>query len=129
LVKGQSLESILQSLDAIAQADPDFSPAYFIDGAKAAYSMILEAFAAGDRDQLETLLSDDVYKVYAEAIDTREADNLTQVTDLGRLRRAAIKDSHLEGKLARISVLYEAELTSALLNAEEADPTPDTSKS
>jgi len=105
-------------LDAIAQADPDFSPAYFIDGAKAAYSMILEAFAAGDRDQLETLLSDDVYKVYAEAIDTREADNLTQVTDLGRLRRAAIKDSHLEGKLARISVLYEAELTSALLNAE-----------
>jgi len=105
-------------LDAIAQADPDFSPAYFIDGAKAAYSMILEAFAAGDRDQLETLLSDDVYKVYAEAIDTREADNLTQVTDLGRLRRTAIKDSHLEGKLARISVLYEAELTSALLNAE-----------
>lgn len=105
-------------LDAIAQADPDFSPAFFIDGAKAAYSMILEAFASGDRDQLKGLLTDDVFKVYDEAIEAREADNLTQVTDLGRLRRAAIESSNLEGKLAHISVLYESELTSALMNAE-----------
>lgn len=103
-------------LDAIAQADPNFSPAYFMDGAKAAYSMILEAFASGDRDQLKDLLTADVYKVYESAIDAREADNLTQVTDLGRLRRAAIQDSRLEDKTAQISVLYEAELTSALMN-------------
>ena len=105
-------------LDAIAQADPNFSPAYFMDGAKAAYSMILEAFASGDRDQLKELLTKDVYKTYSDAIDAREADNLTQVTDLGRLRHAAIQDSNLEGKTAQISVLYEAELTSALMNAE-----------
>ena len=37
---------------------------------------------------------------------------------MGRLRRAAIQDSNLEGKTAQISVLYEAELTSALMNAE-----------
>ena len=37
-------------LEAIAAADANFSPAYFMDGAKAAYSMILEAFAAGDKD-------------------------------------------------------------------------------
>jgi len=105
-------------LDAIAQADPNFSPAYFMDGAKAAYSMILEAFASGDHDQLKDLLTKDVYKVYADAITAREADNLTQVTDLGRLRRAAIQDSQLDGKTAQISVLYEAELTSALMNAD-----------
>ncbi len=105
-------------LDAIAQMDPNFSPAHFIDGAKAAYSMILEAFASGDRDQLKGLLNDDVYKVYVASIDAREADNLTQVTDLGRLRRAAIQGSNLEGKTAQISVLYEAELTSALMNSE-----------
>jgi len=59
-----------------------------------------------------------VYKVYEEAIVAREADNLTQVTDLGRLRKASIKEAVLEGKLARIEVLYEAELTSALMDAE-----------
>ncbi len=105
-------------LDAIAQADPNFSPASFMDGAKAAYSMILEAFASGDRAQLKDLLTKDVFDVYSGAIDAREADNLTQVTDLGRLRRASIQDSQLEGKKATISVLYESELTSALMNAQ-----------
>ena len=105
-------------LQKIAEIDTNFSPAYFIDGAKAAYSMILEAYAAGDKDQLESLLTPDVYKVYSEAIDARNADNLKQATDLRRLRSSAIKDSSLEGNLARIWVLYKAELTSALMNSE-----------
>lgn len=105
-------------LEAIADIDGDFSPAYFMDGAKAAYSMILEAFAAGDLEQLETLLTPDVYKVYDEAIKSREAEGLTQVTDLGRLKRSFIQESALEGTMARISVLYESELTSALLNSD-----------
>lgn len=113
-------------LDAIAQADTNFSPAYFMDGAKAAYSMILEAFAAGDKEQLEALLTPDVYNVYVGAIDTREADELTQVTDLGRLRKAMIKEAELDGKIARIEVLYESQLTSALMdkdgNVVQGDP-------
>ncbi|MEP3889128.1 MAG: Tim44/TimA family putative adaptor protein [Hellea sp.] len=105
-------------LQAIAQADANFSPAYFIDGAKAAYSMILEAFAAGDKEQLESLLTPDVYGVYLGAIEAREADELTQVTDLGRLRKAMIKEASLDGKTARIEVLYESQLTSALMDKE-----------
>ena len=105
-------------LDAIARMDAGFSPAVFITGAKAAYSIILEAFAAGDREQLKSLLTPDVYGVYAQAVEDREAQNLTQVTDLGRLRKAAIQDSELNGKIATISVLYDAELTSALMDAE-----------
>jgi len=105
-------------LEAIVQADANFSPAYFMDGAKAAYSMILEAFAAGDKPQLESLLTPDVYSAYESAIDAREAEELTQVTDLGRLRKAMIKEAVLEGKIARIEVLYESELTSALMDKE-----------
>lgn len=105
-------------LEAIAAADSNFSPAYFMDGAKAAYSMILEAFAAGDKDQLKALLTSDVYETYVDAIDAREAENLTQVTDLGRLRKTMIKEAMLEGKIARIEVLYESELTSALMDKE-----------
>ena len=95
-------------LEAIAAVDTNFSPAYFMDGAKAAYSMILEAFAAGDKEQLESLLTPDVYNTYVQAIDTREAEGLTQVTDLGRLRKAMIKNAVLEGKMAHIEVLYES---------------------
>ncbi|MGJ8558671.1 MAG: Tim44/TimA family putative adaptor protein [Litorimonas sp.] len=113
-------------LRAIARAEPDFNPARFIDGAKTAYSMILEAFASGDRDTLGDLLSDDVYTVYDAAIADREAQSLTQVTDLGRLRTCQIKNARIEDGLAFVRVLYEAEIASALRDAEgelvEGDP-------
>ena len=114
-------------LSAIAAADPDFSPARFIDGAKTAYSMILEAFASGDRDTLKGLLTPDTYAVYDAAIAEREAQNLTQVTDLGRLRTAQIVSGRVEGGDAVIRVLYEAEIASALRDAagELVDGDPD----
>jgi len=107
-----------KGLGAIAKKDPDFSPAYFIDGAKQAYSMILEAFAAGDKESLANLLSEDTLEVYVNAIDEREKAGHTQVTDLGRLSKTSIKSARVDGKMAQIDVLYEADLTSALLDAE-----------
>ena len=105
-------------LGAIARADADFSPARFIDGAKTAYSMILEAFASGDRETLSDLLTDDVYAIYDAAISEREKQSLTQITDLGRLRTCQIQSSRLEDGIAYIRVLYEAEIASALRDAE-----------
>ena len=113
-------------LSAIAQADASFSPARFIDGAKTAYSMILEAFASGDRDTLRGLLTPETFAVYDAAISEREAQDLTQVTDLGRLRTAQIVSGRVEGGEAVIRVLYEAEIASALRDASgelvEGDP-------
>lgn len=108
----------IPGLADIMKADKDFSPAFFVDGAKAAYSMILEAFASGDREQLKSLLTEDVYAVYATAIDEREASNLTQVTDLARLMGAEIVDAEKSGSLAKITVRYDAEQSSALVDAD-----------
>ncbi|WP_409432759.1 Tim44/TimA family putative adaptor protein [Litorimonas sp. RW-G-Af-16] len=105
-------------LGAIAQLDKDFSPANFMNGAKAAYSMVLEAYANGDREQLSELLTDDVYAIYDAAISAREEKNQRQVTDLGRLRKCSIQSAEVDGKTGIIQVLYEAELTSALLDEE-----------
>jgi len=113
-------------LGEIAKKDPDFSPAFFIDGAKQAYSMILEAFAAGDKDTLANLLDKDTLEVYSDAIDAREKQGFTQVTDLGRLSKTSYKSANVEGNAAFISVQYEADLTSALLdgdgNVVQGDP-------
>ena len=105
-------------LSAITQLDPSFSISHFMSGATAAYSIILEAFANGDRERLGDLLTDDTYAVYDEAVTAREAAGQTQITDLGRLRKASIKSAKTEGSVGYISVLYEADLTSALRNAE-----------
>ncbi len=106
------------ALRDIAAADPGFTPAYFIDGAKGAYSMILESFASGDKDDLKDLLTPSVYEVYAAAIDERLSENLTQVTDLARLIDAEIVDATKTGSTAHISVEYTAELSSALVDAD-----------
>lgn len=105
-------------LSGITRLDPSFSIAHFMSGATAAYSMILEAYANGDRELLKDLLTDNTYAVYDEAITAREAAGQTQITDLGRLRKASIKSAKTEGSIAYISVLYEADLTSALRDAE-----------
>jgi len=105
-------------LSGITRLDPSFSIAQFMSGATAAYSMILEAYASGDRDVLKDLLTPETFDVYDEAIKAREAENQTQVTDLGRLKKASIKSARTEGNIAHIQVLYEADLTSALLDSE-----------
>ncbi len=107
-------------LSGITRLDPSFSISHFMTGATAAYSMILEAYASGDRELLKDLLTPDTFGIYDDAITAREAKAQTQVTDLGRLRRASIKAARTEGSIGHIQVLYEADLTSALMDKDGA---------
>lgn len=107
----------IPGLDGVLKLDAAFSPVEFLDGARVAYPMILDAFADGDKAQLEPLLTPDVYTVYAQAIDEREAKNLRQITDLARLIKAELVSAETSGKQMRLSVRYTAELASALVDA------------
>ena len=60
-------------LDAIAREDKSFDGKHFIAGARAAYEMIVTAYAEGDRRTLKNLLSRDVYDGFEAAIREREA--------------------------------------------------------
>jgi predicted lipid-binding transport protein (Tim44 family) len=62
-----------EGLVAIAKADRNFDPIRFREGAKQAYTMIVEAYARGDRETLEPLLSERVFKAYDASIAQREA--------------------------------------------------------
>ena len=101
-------------LEKISAADPMFNLAQFLDGAKGAYGMILEAFAASDKDTLAALLTDEVKDSYFAAIDDLEAKDLTQTTDLARLIDAEVVSAEKSGKTGIIRVAYFAELATAL---------------
>lgn len=105
-----------EGLKAIHSADASFSPEEFIDGAKAAYGMILEAYADGDKDTLKGLLNPEVKQAYYDAIDARIEQDLTQTTDLARLISAEIVTASRAGKTGRIGVMYVAELATALVD-------------
>jgi predicted lipid-binding transport protein (Tim44 family) len=97
----------------IQRADPGFDPAYFVTGAKAAYEMIVQAFATGDREALRPLLTPRVYAAYDKAITDREATGDTG-PELVRLKSAEIADASLSDTIARVGVKFEAELAHGL---------------
>lgn len=104
-------------LSPLLKVDPNFSKRDFIEGARLAYPMILEAFAEGDRDTLKGLLTPEVYVIYDDTITAREAEEQKQVTDLGRLVDAMLVGCEVEKNTARLSVEYEADIASAVLSS------------
>jgi predicted lipid-binding transport protein (Tim44 family) len=95
-------------LEEIYNADRSFSTSAFMRGARAAYEIIVSAFARGDRDKLRPMLDDDVYEAWDAAIAARKPDQ--PAFELLRIRKAEIESAELDGSIARIAVRYEAEL-------------------
>ena len=97
-------------LRQIVAADPSFDVAQFVDGAKSAYTMILEAFWKGDRETLGWLVSDEVRGEFEAAIAAREEAGETLDNRLVRIDRAVISEAGVSGKLARITVRFDADI-------------------
>jgi predicted lipid-binding transport protein (Tim44 family) len=93
----------------IARADSSFEAGHFLTGARAAYELIVQAFASGDRQALRPLLTTRVFSNYDKAIAEREAGG-GKGPELVRLKSAEIADAQLDGAIARVAVRFEAEL-------------------
>ena len=85
-------------------ADRRFDPQAFITGAEAAFRIIVSAFAAGDRVRLRSLLTDETYSAFEQAIAAREAAGETQHTEIRDILEAEIREAHLAGKEASITL-------------------------
>jgi predicted lipid-binding transport protein (Tim44 family) len=94
----------------IAATDRNFDLLPFLEGAKAAYGMILEAFWRGDREELQLLCDDDVYASFAGAIDAREAAGETLDNRLIRIEDTTVHSAMLDGRIARIAVRFVADI-------------------
>ena len=110
--------AVASGLDAIAAADPSFSAAPFVDGAKTAYEAIVTAFAAAERKTLQTLLAKDVYDSFNAAISAREAARETLSTTFVSVDDAKIETAHLEGRTARVSVRFLSKQISVTRGAD-----------
>ncbi|MCA3693405.1 Tim44/TimA family putative adaptor protein [Aquidulcibacter sp.] len=96
-------------LKAIGAAQRGFNAANFLEGAKAAYEMIVTAYGAGDEETLKGLVDADVFEAYKVAMDERRAANAPKI-EVIRLSDAKILDAELDGKIARIDVAFSSDL-------------------
>lgn len=93
-----------QALLRVRDLDASFDPAGFLVGAEGAFRMIVEAFAAGDRETLRNLLADDAYAGFEGAITAREQAGETQRTEIRAIQDMAIEAAELRGSTADITV-------------------------
>ncbi|MDE2621538.1 MAG: Tim44 domain-containing protein [Sphingomonadales bacterium] len=106
-----------RGLREIAAADRRFDALTFLQGARGAYRMTLEAFWRGDRDQLAQLCDRDVFEGFTTAIAAREAAGETLENRLVRIEDATIVDAGLTGTMARVTVRFTADIAAVTRDA------------
>lgn len=107
-----------QGLRAIVAGEPAFDVSRFLDGAQAAYRMTLEAFWHGDEAALADLCLPEVRDAFAASIAQRREAGETLENRLVRIDRAQIVETQVQGKEARITVRFDADIAAVTRGAE-----------
>jgi len=100
-------------LKAVTAADASFDPDAFLAGAKAAYEMIVTAFAEGDRKTLKQLLNREVYDGFVGAIAEREGRGETIEFKFVGIDKAEITAASAKGTTVQVTVRFLSKLVSA----------------
>lgn len=103
------ISALEAGLAQIKRVDPSFDSTSFVTGAIAAFEIVVNAFAAGDRDKLRTLLSNEVYDNFAGAIDARMSKGETLETKLSGATTAQIVEAEMRGQSAFVTIKFASE--------------------
>src|SRR6185369_9111063 len=103
---------------AILAADPSFDVARFLEGAKAAYRLVLEAFWKGDLDTLKPHVDAHVFETFAGAVEQRTKDGLSLDNRLVTIEQAVISEAEMERSTAVVTVRFEADIAAVTRNSE-----------
>jgi predicted lipid-binding transport protein (Tim44 family) len=95
---------------AIVAAEPSFDVARFLDGAKMAYRMILEAYWRGEAGALDGLVSDDVRRAFAQSIAERTTAGHVLDNRLIAVEKASILDADVKNGVAEVTVRFDADI-------------------
>lgn len=103
---------------AILAADPAFDVARFLEGAQAAYRMVLEAFWAGRLEEVRGFVDPEVYSTFDQAVADRQANGLKLDNRLIAVEHSVIAEAVLERSVATLAVRFEADIAAITRNAD-----------
>ncbi|WP_375398825.1 Tim44/TimA family putative adaptor protein [uncultured Sphingomonas sp.] len=105
-------------LRGLISADASFDVTQFLEGARSAYRMILEAFWKGDRETLGWLCEDHVRNAFGEAIDARTTAGHVLDNRLISIERVLITDAGVDGRTAKVTVAIDADIAAVTRDGE-----------
>ncbi len=122
IVRVASLERpsdpVASGLLDIQLADRNFDKDHFVSGARAAYEMIVTAYAANDRAGLRPLLGDEVYGAFDAAMRERETRGEKLAFTFVGFKDVKIVAAALKNRVAEITLAFGAQFISATSNAQ-----------
>lgn len=102
-------DAIQQGIAQIREQERDFRMREFLEGARIAFEMVLEAFNKDDRDTLKSLLDKPVYDAFAQTLRERSEQESYTETTLVSILEAEPLTVEVDGKHAIISVRFVTE--------------------
>jgi predicted lipid-binding transport protein (Tim44 family) len=107
-------------LATLKAADRNFDEAAFLKGARGAFEIIVNAFAAGDSAALKPLLSGEVYSSFATAIQQRLAAKETHETNLMTIKECDLVQAGVEDSVAHVTVKFVSDQVNVTRAADGA---------
>ncbi len=98
-------------MDALRRAEPSFSEAQFLDGARAAFGIILSAYAVGDIAQLKRLLSYDLLQSFTQSIQQRASDGEALSITIEDISHVSILNAQVFDNIASVTVDFHSTQT------------------
>ncbi|WIM11074.1 Tim44/TimA family putative adaptor protein [Enhydrobacter sp.] len=117
-IRAAVLSAASAGVNAIRAADPHFDPLAFADGARAAFTAIVEAFAKGDVQSLRPLLDDPTFASFDGAIRARTDRGEKAETTLIGFEASDIAAAELQANTAQVTVRFITEQVNVVRNAE-----------
>jgi predicted lipid-binding transport protein (Tim44 family) len=120
-------DPLVTGIAQVRSADSNFTPESFLEGGKAAFEMVVQAFAEGDLKTLRSLLNDEVYENFSVAVKQRqEAEEELETTVIG-IKQADLLEARVEGRMAFVTVKFQSEQVNVTRDKDgevvDGDPT------
>jgi predicted lipid-binding transport protein (Tim44 family) len=103
---------------AILAADPGFDVGRFLEGARAAYRMILEAFWKGDLDPVRAHVDPHVLTTFESAVEERTKAGHQLDNRLIAIEHSLIAAAALDRTVATVTVRFEADIAAVTRDGE-----------
>lgn len=112
--------SLAGGIEQIIRLDPSFDEKKFIQGAKIAFSMIVESFAKSDLSQIERFLAPSVLYSFRQAISARQEAGEILETAVKEITEAEVITAGASNSRAFLTVSFTSKQTNVTRNSSGA---------
>ena len=111
------------ALAKMKKAESDFTASDFLAGARFAYEMIVSSFAEGNLEEIEPLLSKEVFRSFENTVKTRQEQGRVVETKFLGFRETKIKSAYFseETSEAEICVQFVGEHRTCVVDIDTGD--------